>query len=195
MNVRQAIRCLEERHERAAVYAFAAKLFLRELDQSTWNWLRRHQESLPGLELGERDGRAQAPLDELAIDYCRIFVGPRDHVPPFQSVCQSGLLQSRAADSMKRYLQIVSVSDQAEAMVDHFGLQLQLMGTILDGSVEDGDLESLGELARSFFRDHLVWSNAMLNRARQRAATDFYRSLIDWTLQFIKVEREVFELD
>ena len=183
-----------DRHSRSAVYALLGRLFVREVDRETLAFLNespvREQLIQFGFELPAAEG-ADSFLEEMGFEYCRIFLGPQGHIPPMQSVCESGLLRGPAADSMESYLEFVTIDRMPDTLVDHFGFQLEVMGTILGSETADEDLAVLAEISRRFFRDHLHWSRAMLERAAVIASVPFYRSLIRMAREFLTDEAAI----
>ena len=129
----------------------------------------------------------------LAADYCQLLVGPRDHLPPYQSVWEEGQLAGRAAASMRRYVEILQCPLlRREIEADHLGYQLSMMGTITAGistvSCKRESLVSYDELGRDFFAAHLRWPAPLLARAEQQAQTNFYRALSRCTREFLEME-------
>ena len=185
---------------RSGLYRLLARFWLREVDA---DFLRQLQSiSLcnefveSGGVLPEDDGRLTS--EQLAIDYCRLFIGPSDHLPPYQSVWQSGQFQEAASASMKRFVEIAGYQAGVLSegmMLDHLGVQLDLMGQVLEQyagwPVEMADREAVLELASAFFATHLVWPIELLETAARRAETDFYRSVIFLTRNFLESERHV----
>ncbi len=195
---------------RGSLYSFLARVFLEEPDQSLLALMTREPMSSElarfGFEKISSEGLGDL-RESLACDYCRIFIGPKNHVPPYQSVCQSGLLQGRSVGSMEEYLKYVNAPRVEGLMADHFGFQLQVMATILGSSAavgssagveEEGGARTVAreraieELASSFFRDHLAWGASMIPRASQRATTGFYQAVFGLALGFLESEQAFF---
>ena len=132
----------------------------------------------------------------LAADYCQLFVGPRDHLPPYQSVWEEGQLAGRAAGSMRRYLGLLEgplLPGNVEA--DHLGRQLAMMGEITAGmatvNCEDENRDAYHALGREFFAGHLRWPAPLLAQAEQQAQTQFYRAVARCTADFLETESAV----
>lgn len=182
---------------RSGTYRLLARLWLREVDRDLLRELRSQPLSDAYVQAG---GTLPASDDdhtneELAIDYCRLFVGPSDHVPPYQSVWQSGQFQSASAASMKSFIDIVGYdTDQLPhgMMLDHLGVQLDVMGHIFGQiSTSQADAVHFGqvlELANLFLTRHLQWPAELIQAAMRQAATDFYRSSIMLTGNFLGSE-------
>ena len=182
----------------AGVYSLLARFWLREVDASLLEEL--HSPPLfdcftqaGGILQVQDDAKT---IEELAIDYCQLFVGPAGHLPPIQSVWQNGQLQGRAAASMKQWTEVIGYEIEVGAqatMLDHLGVQLDVMGRILRQSpVTRGkaDRTSLpSQIAQTFFRQHLIWPARLLDVAIDRAQSKFYRSIIRMTRDFLESEQ------
>ena len=128
-------------------------------------------------------------MEDLAIDYCRIFIGPKEFCPPCQSVWESGQFQGYVIESMNEFLDIVD--PQSEVPIrDHAGIQFEMMAIVLRYESEHPN-ESLG-LSESFFRNHIAWADRMLNRAAELAETDFYKSVLRMGAEFVAQEKSLY---
>lgn len=187
----------EETAARGCTYHLLARLWLREVDRSLLREL-----GSPSLRDSFLGAGGSLPvcddirtIEELEIDFCRLFVGPKNHLPPFQSVWQSGQFQSATTASMRSFIELVGYPiDRLPSgmMADHFGVQLDVMGHILQQfstwrSDPDG-LEQVLELANAFFTGHLLWAAELLSATLGRAATEFYRSSALLTRDFLNSE-------
>jgi TorA maturation chaperone TorD len=188
---------LEEAASRCGTYRLLARLWLREVDLVVLQELCRPPlrdtfVAAGGILPPDDSG---ATIENLAIAYCKLFVGPANHLPPFQSVWQDGQFQGAVTASMREMIEIVGYDVDrlpGGVMLDHFGVQLNVMGHILDIITSwPSDAESLGpvwELANTFFAAHLLWPTDMLEAAMRLADDDFYRSTIMLTREFLKSE-------
>ena len=181
---------------RSRVYGLLSRLWLREVDRSLLQELRS-----PALRDALKNAGGHAPvgdeerlIEELAVDYCQLFIGPSQHLPPFQSVWQSGQFQSATTASMKSFIEVIHYDvDRLPPglMLDHLGVQLDVMGCLLEKlSIWPAGAEDLDqgvELAKAFFERHLKWPG-LLEAAVQRAETEFYRSSIAMTRDFLESE-------
>ena len=184
---------------RSCTYRVLAKLWLRELNPHDLRTLQipplRNAFVAAGGVLPE-DGDARR-LEQLAEDYCHLFIGPANHLPPYQSVWQSGRFDGDAAESMDTFMQIVAYDEAAgvrRTMSDHLGVQLDVMGFMMHRlSVESTDAAAnrcLSEMIPAFFAAHLCWPSRLLHLAGQMAGTRFYRSVIAMTGEFLSGEQQ-----
>lgn len=186
---------------RSGTYRLLARIWLREADQELIRELCApplcHSYEAAGGVLPAGD--AATTCEQLAIDYCRLFIGPAEHLPPFQSVWQSGQFQGAATESMKSFVDVVGYDTDllpAGMMLDHLGVQLDVMGHILNQisfwrTAPEGFDEVL-QLARTFFARHLTWPADLLETAAIRARSDFYRSVVTMTGEFLDSDVHAF---
>jgi TorA maturation chaperone TorD len=184
---------------RSGTYQLLARLWLREVDRD----LARELSSPPLSDFFVAAGGV-LPLDDddetfeqLAIEYCRLFIGPTGHLPPYQSVWQSGQFQGTTTASMETFIDVACYDIAAlpsGIMLDHLGVQLDVMAHILGqfstSKSEPAIHECLPELAQRFFATHLMWPTELLEAASRRAKTGFYCSMIMLTRGFLDSEMQ-----
>lgn len=201
----------EELAGRAGVYRLLARLWMYEADGPLLEALA----APPLREIFEAAGGVPPEtvdaslLEALAVDYCQLFLGPQGQLPAYQSVFSEGRFQATPEASMQSYLD-ASGYDESRLpdgmMKDHLAVQLDLMGHLLSlaasvtpqdtdqGSVErtqDGFHPSdVSSIARQFFRQHLDWPGPLFEAAERKAESDFYRSMIRMTAEFLRLERD-----
>ena len=107
--------------------------------------------------------------------------------------------------SMQQFLEVVREEVDA-TMSDHLGVQLGVMGIIVEslaeslaiaetGTEKGGDVTELTELARVFFATHVMWITRFLARAGAATDSKFYLRLIVVTSEFLAEEHEVWGVD
>ena len=184
--------CSDDKLGRSGLYRLLARLWLREVDTPL---LERLSDGL----LGEAFVAAGGVLPEavtgetvegLAVDYCQLFLGPSRHCPPYQSVWEAGQFEGEAGTSVREFAEVVRYDPEAAlpgGMVDHLGVQLDLMGHLLAGEVEaeEGVVE---EVAGAFYSAHLAWPETLLSATKERAETEFSRSMLTLTGAFLDIE-------
>jgi TorA maturation chaperone TorD len=197
-NIATSFLSSEEVAARSGTYRLLARLWLREVDRDLVRELRSPPLCDSFVAAGGilPAGDDEPTIEQLAIAYCRLFAGPADHLPPFQSVWKTDQFQGTATASMKNFIEVVGYDTKqlpSGMMLDHLGVQLDVMRHILaQVSTWQSDTESLGqvlELADSFFARHLLWPAELLEAAMRRAPSGFYRSLVVLTREFLKSER------
>ena len=181
-----------ERLARGGLYRLLARLWLREIDGPFLEQLGSGQLGgafadaggvLPTLVTGEQ-------VEALEVEFCRLFLGPSKHFPPYQSVWQAGQLEGEACQSVREFAAVVQYDIEAAApgvMVDHLAVQLDLMGHVL-GSELRGPAEVVDEWEALFFAAHLAWPEPLLVAVLERAESEFYASMVSLTRSFLQSE-------
>ena len=175
----------------ANVYSLLARLWIQELDAP---FLKRMAEeplvsafSQLGLTLPTES------VEELAIEYCGLFIGPKNALLPMQSVWQKTQLDSQSASSVAKFAELIGYVLPAPALWDHLGVQLDLMSRFVSANHFQNDQNEEGavasEVANAFFDRHLNWASPLLLATSQRACLPVYRSLAEITQQFLAMER------
>ena len=190
----------QETAARSGTYRLLARLWLREVDGELLRKLRSPPLCDSFVEAGgilPVDEDEDWTIEQLAVDYCRLFVGPTGHLPPCQSVWREGQFQGTTTASMERFVQVVHYNHSASTrgiMWDHLGVQLDVMGHILDqfanGQLKPDHQSLLSELATAFFTRHLLWTTELLEAVAQKATTEFYRSTTRLTREFLDSESQ-----
>lgn len=155
--------------------------------------------------LGERarrvgDAFAGAPLDELLLDYARLFLGPFEiRAKPYGSVWLEGDKVAMGDTTMAvRDLYAEGGFDLAEDFLevpDHVAAELEFLyllvfkGNEARRSGDDHALRAASELRRRFLREHLGrWVGPFTAAVRGAAGTGFYRELAELTEAFVNGE-------
>lgn len=180
----------------AGIYRLLSRLWLNEIDQAFAAELNSDPLRSAFLNAGgDLPPTDAAGVETLAHDYCQLFIGPRDHLPPVQSVWREGTFQGSPADSMQDYLDILK-QDPADSIVDHLGIELQTMSVILDSLATEenqDNRQTLNRMATVFFREHLAWCRQLVEQVEAKANTDFYKSVARLTADFLAGESEFWQ--
>ena len=181
---------LHETECAAGVYALFARLWMREVDEA----FRREMFREPLAPALERVGLflPMESNEELAIEYCRLFIGPKNALLPMQSVWQKTQLESQLATSVEKFAELIGYVLPTSSFWDHLGVQLDLMSHLVRATASENQAENgfevAGEVADVFFRRHLSWAAPLLLATSQRAQVPLYRSLAQATQQFLRLE-------
>ena len=175
-----------ESRQRAAVYGLLGRLWLAEIDQPFVDMLESDADFYQsimdvGCDLSELG--ASEILLELAEDYCQLFLGPANHLPPYQSVWMDGQFAGQHSVEMRKWCEIARV-EPATMEADQLGIQLTVMARIVEA-------EQL-EAEKVFFWQHLSWTRRLTETAAERASTAFYRSMTRMTAEYIETETKHF---
>ena len=164
--------------QHSLLFRFVARLWLRELDQTTLEELRG-----PLCEAWKAIGGAipNATLEDLQADFCQLLAHPKTYIAPFQSVWTTGELGGPSMSSMQNWLSETGYAAEftVDEISDHLGVQLDLYGWMTGCEAEnESDQELVSTVTNRFAQEHLTWTDSLLERANDVATTEFYRSVV-----------------
>jgi len=200
---------------RGASYSLLARLYQHEVDQALLNELRAmlfpahtgNDDLDRGYQLLARylSGVWENSVDELAVDYSRIFIGygfdAFSAAYPFESVYTSEkrLLMQDARDEVLAIYRSAGLDKQAswKEGEDHLGVELEFQSVLCQrASValnkgDEDEAHALLKIQANFLEDHLLsWVPLMTADLQRFAQTDFYRALGYITDGFLAFDRE-----
>ena len=159
------------------------RLWLREVDAATLEAMGSPDfcelyQSLGGVVPKSTDA---ATVEELAIAYCELLIGPKGHVSPVQSVWAGNQLQSDTSASMNRFFELVPDYQAQSNLADHIGIQLDFAGVLMQTQEEAAD-----GILNLFAQQHLGWTGQFLDRVESRTDSEFYLGLARVTRSMIQ---------
>ncbi|MDB4749291.1 molecular chaperone TorD family protein [Rubripirellula sp.] len=175
----------------ATVYSLLARLWVQEVDAPLLEGMAEEPLASALSQLGL--ALPTESVEQLATEYCGLFVGPKNALLPMQSVWQKTQLNSQTASSVAKFAELIGYVLPGPALWDHLGVQLDLMSHFVAATNCDNDSKNQGEVAcevaNVFFDRHLNWTSPLLLATSQRTCLPLYRSLAEITQQFLKLER------
>jgi TorA maturation chaperone TorD len=187
---------------RSRVYGLLAKVFRAEPGEELLARLRDPSttQSLSELGLFLGPGFHDPPLDQLvedlAVEYTQLFVGPGPHLSPHESVhCESGEVRDGElwgpqTVKVKAFIEAAGLSyaDSFHEMPDHLSVELEFMAKLTAHEAERwqaGDEENaLGSLRiqRRFFDEHVnQWVPRFCQKILDRNESEFYGKMAELT--------------
>lgn len=158
-------------------------------------WLHDAKGRLEGAGT-EKERMQREVLDDLAVDYARIFlsagVAQGKAAFPFESVYTSRqhlLMQESRTDVIAKYAAkgVTPGKNLYRVPEDHLGLLLSYMAILCE---EDAPIKEQQE----FLKEHLLnWVSAFTADVAKYASTDFYRGLGKLTKGFLAMERSLLD--
>ena len=158
---------------RRDLYALTARLFAAEVDVPLYRALAaQHNLGLIDAELSAM-GEAQA-LEALAVEFCRLFIGPQPLCVPYASAYRGeALLGGRARTRLEAFLHRVDFAFEAAAMriasPDHLAVELAVLAHLYTRADTAAIHEFLGDLV-------LPWIPAYCEQVATVATLGFYRT-------------------
>ena len=190
---------------RAQFYRLLSRMYLLEVDESLWNALvkmafpvaaaegdlKAGYEAVAGYCQANAGAEVTAVLDDLAVDYARLFlsagVAQGKAAFPYESVYTSRkhlVMQDSRMEVVALYQKrgITPAKDNYNVPEDHLGYLFAYMALLCD---EGAEAEQ-----KAFLKNHLCnWVSAFTVDMGKYAATDFYRGLAKMTRGFLLLEQ------
>ena len=203
---------------RANIYALLSEIYRKEITHEFLQKLRDKKLNAALKDLGivfsdlfENDEKQL--IEDLAVEYCRLFIGPGPHIPPFESAHHgtfskdgglSGLLWGNETIKVKKFYEKLNlkVLEDAEINIpDHIAVELEVMQHLCGKELEcrnDGDPSSelkkyLG-LEREFISEHLIqWIPGFCDAVIKSSSIKFYKSIAELTKKFVIADKELID--
>ena len=171
----------------AAVYGLLGKLWGQEVDLTTLQALATPPLKDVWISLGGHvpDESDEATIEELAVDYCQLFIGPGQPVSPVQSVWLENRFEGTAAVSMQTFFDLLPDYQPPEKIADHIGNQFDYLAELFARAASDPTPAGYLGLARNFMQKHMTWTDPFFDQVEARAETDFYGGLARVTRSFL----------
>ncbi len=193
--------------ERSNLYRFLARVFGEEVSAE---FLRRikeapFQQSLAAAAV-ELEGDfmhrpEEALLEELAVEYARLFLGPGKHISPHASVHQGpdgGGLWGPPTIEVKRFIEAAGFEYKAEfhGMPDHISVALEFMAEIAAQEARAWRREDFAKALnclryeKEFIGKHVAgWAAVFCAKVKGEAELSFYREMAGLTAAFFASEQ------
>lgn len=196
----------DEARSRMGMYRLLGRFYREEVDAALLdrlteeNALSALREAGLDLEIPAAANR-EAWLEQHAIEFTRLFIGPGRHVSPHESVhTPSGdhLLNNARTAMVRRFIHAAGFDFEESWRVypDHIATELEFMEALIGvqaESLENGDEQEAGTslmLQQEFMQRHLgEWIPAFCKRLCKEARLPLYSSLAKVTLQFLHLEK------
>lgn len=169
---------------RRELYLLVARLFRDEVDAPLYRQLLATQSAaLPWLEPALTELPEARALEALAVEYCRLFIGPNPVCPPFASVARGeALLGGRARATLDELLAAHDLAIDADARIaspDHIAVVYALLAELSD---RDAIRECLRRLV-------LPWVPQWLATLERETARTLFRTLARLATALIEEEQ------
>ena len=144
-------------------------------------------------------------LEDLAVEYARLFLGPDKHISPHESVHHQrddgdwGTHWGGSTVDVKKFIETAGLEYKQEysGMPDHISTEFDFMKEAVGReaqAIEEKDWEGAlycQKMEKKFIYDHLIkWIPAFCDKITSQAELSFYGDLADVTKKFIALEFE-----
>ncbi|MEE8433139.1 MAG: molecular chaperone TorD family protein [Candidatus Desulfatibia sp.] len=198
----------EARH-RSDIYGLLATIYRQEITSDLLGQIKDPQflGALSVLEVEGIDGLMQKPaaelLEDLAVEYTRLFLGPGKHISPHESVHhqredgQWGMLWGASTVEAKKFIEATGLSytDDYKGMPDHISVEFEFMQQLTlreEQAWKAADAARAGacrQVEKKFIEEHLIrWVPAFCEMVIQEAELPFYQAVAILTRSFIEFE-------
>lgn len=193
------------------LHGFLSAIFRQEISADFLRQLRsnpvRTALGEAGTELGDRifGGAEDDVLEELAVEYTALFLGPGGHISPHESVYDEsgqGYLWGPQTVAVRRFVEMLGFryDGQFGGMPDHISVELELMGELArreSVAWENGERDQAANCLKyqqEFMRDHLsTWVYTFCDKVVATAQLPFYREAASLLADFLRGEEEEIE--
>jgi putative dimethyl sulfoxide reductase chaperone len=143
---------------------------------------------------------AATPLEELLVDYTRLFLGaPQAMAKPYASVwltSEPELMQDSAMELLKLYAQGgFEIDEDFHDLPDHVAVELEFLYLLnfqlnqAQAAGDDAAVQAVAVLRTAFLVGHLGrWLGGFILAVHDHAQSDFYRELAEFTELFVRLE-------
>ncbi len=144
-------------------------------------------------------------LEDLAVEYTRLFLGPGKHISPHESVHhqredgQNGKLWGASTVETKKFIESLGLSYKPEytGLPDHISVELEFMQQITlreEQAWAEGDKNTALKCLKKekeFIEEHMArWIPSFCEKVIQEAELPFYHEVAALTKKFIEFENE-----
>ena len=196
---------------RSTIYGFLAAIYRQEVSSDLLQQIKDPQflGVLTQLGIELNNGFFKKPekklLEDLAVEYAHLFLGPGKHISPHESVhhkkegVQSGQLWGELTAEVKKIIESSGLEYKTEytGLPDHISVELEFMQQVIlreeqARQADDKDMALLClENEKKFIKEHLVrWVPIFCEKVIQEAELPFYREMAGLTKKFIEFERD-----
>jgi TorA maturation chaperone TorD len=142
-------------------------------------------------------------LENLAVEYTRLFLGPGKHISPHESIHHQkdgaswGQLWGDSTVDVKRFIETAGLEYHGDynGMPDHISVELEFMQQVAlrkEQALKEGDLEGAEhcqKIEKKFIKNHLSpWVPDFCKKIIDQAELPFYREVAALTKSFIEFE-------
>ncbi len=143
-------------------------------------------------------------LNDLVLEYTRLFIGPGKHISPYESVYRGNgdALWSETTVEVKNFIKSsgLEYSSNWSGLPDHIGVELELMQRLTchekEAWTRDDKETAIRclEFEKRFIDEHLCqWVPIFCNKVKEETRTAFYGEMAELTRQFIDFDSKLID--
>jgi anaerobic sulfite reductase subunit A len=150
------------------------------------------------------DAVSDKHINNLVLEYTRLFIGPGKHISPYESVYRDNenALWSETTVEVKNFIESsgLEYSYNWSGLPDHIGVELEFMQRLTCHEKEAWSREDKEtairclEFEKKFVDEHLSqWVPIFCNKVKEETQTAFYREIAELTRQFIDFDSKLID--
>jgi TorA maturation chaperone TorD len=143
-------------------------------------------------------------LNDLVLEYTRLFIGPGKHISPYESVYRDNedALWSETTVEVKNFIESLGLeySCNWSGLPDHIGVELEFMQRLTcqekEAWAQEDKKQAIRylEFEKRLIDEHLSqWVPIFCNKVKEEARTAFYREMAELTRQFIDFDSKLID--
>jgi TorA maturation chaperone TorD len=197
--------------QRGSIYGLLATVYRREMTSDLLHQIKDPQflGVLSDLGIELNNGFFRKPdkelLEDLAVEYARLFLGPGKHISPHESVhhkkegTQSGQLWGESTAEVKKIIEASGLEYKTEytGLPDHISVELEFMQQVImrEKQAWQDDDKEIAQLCqeneKKFVDEHLFrWIPEFCEKVITEADLPFYREMARLTKTFLEFEKQ-----
>lgn len=202
---------IETAKQRSNIYGFLSLIYRTEVGETVLQHIRKPAFHSVLSDMGAKleDDFSKKPekelIEDLAIEYTRLFIGPAKHISPHESVHHErgdgdwGTLWGKSTVEVKKFIETSGLEYKSDyiGIPDHISVELEFMKQAAEREVQareendnDGLLYCL-KMEKKFIDEHLAkWLPVFCEKVISEANLSFYREMARITSNFIEFEKE-----
>ncbi len=201
----------EQAQQRSNIYGFLARVYRKELTSEMLARIKdpRFKEVLADLEVTLGDEFFSVPegelIENLSVEYTRLFLGPGKHISPHESVHHErddgdwGALWGASTVDVKKFIESLGLEykETDRSIPDHISVELEMMQKVIAKEAEEWNKKGRKEaqhyvkIEKMFMEDHIMkWIPQFCDKVIAEAELSFYREMAELTKIFLALETE-----
>lgn len=203
------IKPVETAQERSNIYGFLSIIYRQEPTSALIQQMRdpvfRKGLASAGIHIEEEilNQPEEKLIEDLAVEYTQLFLGPGKHISPHESVHHErddgdwGNLWGKSTVEVKKFIETAGLEYKSEysGLPDHISVELEFMQELTKRELQawkekdrEGALYCL-KIEKKFIDEHLIkWIPPFCDKIISEAELSFYREMSRLAKRFIEFE-------
>ncbi len=202
---------IETARQRSNIYGLLALIYRTEITKTLLQHIKEPEFLSVLYDMGAKleDDFLKKPedvlIEDLVLEYARLFLGPGKHISPHESVHHErddgdwGQLWGADTVAVKKFIETAGLEYKSKytGLPDHISVELEFMleaakreAQAWEENDNDGVLYCL-KMEKKFIEEHLIkWLPVFCDKVISEAEMAFYREMAKLTKSFIEFEKE-----